>query len=302
MANYIIIGGDKKEYGPITDSDIHQWVAEGRLNGQTMAKGEGEPEWRTLAAFPEFADLFAVHAPAAMVPPAPSTPADWAARDYDLDIGGCISRGWEVVKNNFWPAIGTTALVLVTILIVNQITGLFTSTAVKTMMIDHQVSASGIFLIVFVSILSAPVYVILTGGLVKYYLKLVRGQPAGIADAFSGFGPATGQLILLGVVMNVLTLIGYALCFLPGIYLATAWFFAMPLVMDRGMNFWEAMELSRKMVNKHWFLVFAFLLVFGLLSLSGIFACCVGIFVTLPIGYAALMVAYENIFSDPKAR
>jgi uncharacterized membrane protein len=134
----------------------------------------------------------------------------------------------------------------------------------------------------------------------KYYLTLIRGESAGMGDAFSGFGRSTGQLVLLSLVMNFLMLIGYAFCLIPGIYLAVAWFFSIPLVIDKQMGFWEAMELSRKMVGKHWFLVFAFLLVYGLLSMAGIIACCIGIFVTLPIGIAALMYAYETIFSPPQ--
>ena len=56
------------------------------------------------------------------------------------------------------------------------------------------------------------------------------------------------------------------------------------------------MELSRKVVGKHWFLVFAFLLVIGLLSISGIILCCVGILVSLPVGMIALMYGYEDVF------
>ena len=32
MATYTIIGGDQKEYGPVTGDDLRQWMAEGRLN------------------------------------------------------------------------------------------------------------------------------------------------------------------------------------------------------------------------------------------------------------------------------
>jgi uncharacterized membrane protein len=70
------------------------------------------------------------------------------------------------------------------------------------------------------------------------------------------------------------------------------------------MNFWEAMESSRKLVTKHWFLVFAFLLVIGLLAAAGVIACCIGIFVTMPIFFASIMYAYETIFSgsNPQGR
>ena len=297
---YKIIGIDGQQYGPISADGVRQWIAEGRLNAQSQAQKEGDQDFRPLGGFPEFADALAAgHAPAP--PPAPAAgplPADWLERDYDLDIGGCISRGWELVKNNFWPVVGISALVMLIIGAINQIFGLFTRPVVNTIIEQHRVTASGIFIIFLTIIVSGPIYTIFMAGLLKYYLKLVRGEPATIGDAFSGFGPSIGQLVLLNVVMSLLTLIGYALCLVPGIYLAVAWFFAIPLVIDRRMNFWQAMEASRKMVNRHWFLVFAFLLVYGFLSMAGILACCVGVFVTMPIGLGALMYAYETIFSQ----
>ena len=52
MASYHIIGGDTKEYGPITADDIRLWIAEGRLNAQSLAKSAKDAAWRTLASFP----------------------------------------------------------------------------------------------------------------------------------------------------------------------------------------------------------------------------------------------------------
>jgi len=296
MASYTIIGGDQKQYGPISADELRKWIAEARLNAQTLAKAEGEAEFRPLGGFPEFVDALAIHAPAPDAPPAFAPATDWLERDYELDIGGCISRGWELVKNNFWPVIGVNALVLIIIAAFNQIVGLFTGPIIQGMVRQHQFSLGGILIVLLVTIVSGPIYTIFMAGLFKYYLKLIRGEGARLGDAFSGFGPSLGQLILLNLVMTISTLIGYALCLIPGIYLAVAWFFSIPLVIDRRMNFWEAMEASRKLVNKHWFLVFAFLLVYGLLSMAGLIACCIGIFVTMPIGLGALMYAYETIF------
>jgi hypothetical protein len=58
MANYTIIGGDGKQYGPISAEDLHKWIAEGRLNAQSLAKAESDAEFRPLGTFPEFAILF----------------------------------------------------------------------------------------------------------------------------------------------------------------------------------------------------------------------------------------------------
>ncbi|HXC34953.1 MAG TPA: DUF4339 domain-containing protein [Candidatus Acidoferrales bacterium] len=63
MANYTIIGGDGKQYGPITEGDLRKWIAEGRLNGQSLAKAESDAEFRPISTFPELADVFAPAAP-----------------------------------------------------------------------------------------------------------------------------------------------------------------------------------------------------------------------------------------------
>jgi hypothetical protein len=301
MANYKVIGGDLKQYGPVSAEDVRKWIADGRLNAMSLVQLHGDIEWRQLSTFPEFADAL-TGKPTTLIAPLPTEfPTNGLERDYQLDIGGCISRSWELVKANFWPSVGITALIMLVTMAINQVLGLFTRPAIDAMISEHRVSPGGIAIIVLTTFVSCPIYTVFMAGLFKYYLKLIRGEEAGIGDAFSGFGRSTGQLVLLSLVINILTLIGYVLCLLPGIYLVVAWFFSIPLVIDRQMGFWQAMEASRKMVNKHWFLVFVFLLVYGLLSMAGILACCIGIFVTLPIGLGALMYAYETIFSPPPA-
>jgi GYF domain 2 len=53
---YKIIGADQKEYGPVPIHQIRQWIIEGRVNAQTSARAEGDPEWKPLGAFPDFAE------------------------------------------------------------------------------------------------------------------------------------------------------------------------------------------------------------------------------------------------------
>ena len=65
---YKIIGGDQKEYGPISTEQLRAWIAEGRVNSQTPLQAEGQTGWRPLGEFPEFAAHTAAHVP-------PSQPA-----------------------------------------------------------------------------------------------------------------------------------------------------------------------------------------------------------------------------------
>lgn len=79
---YIVIGGDGKEYGPISGEDLRRWVAEGRLNAQSLAKAESDAEFRPLSAFPEFSHLFGMAAP----PPGIAPPlAAGGGREAALD-------------------------------------------------------------------------------------------------------------------------------------------------------------------------------------------------------------------------
>ncbi|HUZ07386.1 MAG TPA: DUF4339 domain-containing protein [Candidatus Paceibacterota bacterium] len=83
MANYTIIGGDGKQYGPITGDDVRNWISEGRLNAQSLAKPESDAEFRTLATFPEFADVFGAGAQTAGTPP-PLSPIGVGGREVAL--------------------------------------------------------------------------------------------------------------------------------------------------------------------------------------------------------------------------
>jgi uncharacterized membrane protein len=301
---YKIIGADQKEYGPVTAEQLRQWFGEGRVNGQTLIRPEAETEWRPLSSVPEFADLLR-SAPTPSSAPFPSAPGATVAppietvlaRDFNLDIGACISRSWDLFKAHFWPMVGISALIMLISAAINQILSLGSHSVIQRMIMSRQVSPLGISVVAGTSLLGSPIYTVLTAGTFKYYLRLIRGEPASIADAFAGFSPAAGQLILLGLVTGILNLIGFLLCIIPGVYLSVSWVFALPLVIDRGLGFWEAMEVSRRVVSKHWFITFAFLLVIGLLGACGAIACCIGVLVTIPIALAALMYAYEDIFS-----
>jgi hypothetical protein len=85
MAIYTIIGGDQKQYGSVTTDDLRKWIADGRLNAQSLAKEENDTEFRPLSAFPEFAEALA--ATSAPLPPlnAPAAGAD-AGRDAAMQL------------------------------------------------------------------------------------------------------------------------------------------------------------------------------------------------------------------------
>lgn len=51
-----IIGGDGKEYGPVSADDVRRWIGERRLQPNSLASAEGATEWKPLSFFPEFSN------------------------------------------------------------------------------------------------------------------------------------------------------------------------------------------------------------------------------------------------------
>ncbi len=269
-----LIGADGKEYGPTSAEEVRRWIGEGRVNRQTLVQRGGETQWQPLSDLPEFAQELGAEPVAA--PPVMANrykTEEILARDYRLDIGGWLGRGWELVTNHFWLTVGSSALALVL-----------------------QIAVEVIPLLGWVA--TTLFAMVLWGGVDWLFLKLARGQPASFADTFSGFSRALVPLLVLGVITMTLVPIGFLFCLAPGVYLMAIWMlFPALLIMDKGMEFWPAMELSRKVVQRHpwafvWFVVVIFLVFF-----AGFLACGVGAFVTLAITNAAIVYAYEDIFN-----
>lgn len=96
---YFIIGGDGKQYGPISEADLRKWIAEGRLNGQSQARAESEAEFRALATFPEFASSLGI-APPGIAPPLAALPVsgDAAGRVTVPAIGLIVAASISIVE------------------------------------------------------------------------------------------------------------------------------------------------------------------------------------------------------------
>jgi hypothetical protein len=278
---YRIIGADQREYGPIPVDRVRRWIGEGRANAQTKARLEGTTDWRVLGDFVEFGDLLAAQASVSTPPPRIASAevdrmtAEIMARKSELDVWMCFNRGWRLLQDNFWLLVGATAVVL--------LIGLGLAS---------------------VPLVGLPTVVLLgfvfLGGLHWVFLKRARGQRADMADAFAGFSLAFVPLMLAGVVIQLLTAAGLILCIVPGIYLFVIWWGFVPLlVLDKKMDFWPAMELSRKVVHQHGWQVAGLMLAVLVVTIAGLLVFLVGVFLTLPLAIAAVICAYEELFNPP---
>jgi serine/threonine protein kinase/cytochrome c-type biogenesis protein CcmH/NrfG len=211
------------------------------------------------------------------------------ARDYSLNIRHCLRRGWALVRNDFWPLVGMSAFVLVVMSAAASFE-LVLSSGNSSGYPQGKTSILGL-------LLSGP----LMGGLYLYFLKKIRGEAAGVETAFTGFRQPFPHLVIGNFLAGLLTTLGFLCLIIPGIYLLVAWILVIPLIVDKRLEFWPAMQLSRKIVAKHWWKFLGFLTVLALINLAGILVCCVGFFITFPITFAALTYAYEDILGAVKS-
>jgi len=86
-----------------------------RLDEVVLRALEKEPELRYQHASQVKTALETIANTAAPQPgPNAGALAQWIlAADYQLEIKSCIRRGWALVRGNFWPIVGVTALLLV---------------------------------------------------------------------------------------------------------------------------------------------------------------------------------------------
>jgi uncharacterized membrane protein len=193
--------------------------------------------------------------------------AEYLRRNASVDIGNAISRGWQLVMDHMGALIGGSLLAWVVMLALGC-----------------------------VPIVGWILSMVLVGGLYLFFIRRIRGENVEIGDVFSGFSLAFANLALAGLLTWLLTTIGLILCILPGIYLAVGYIFVPALVIDKKLDFWPAMEVSRQVVQKHWWTIFGLAIVLALIVIAGFIACLVGVIIALPVATAALMYAYEDLF------
>lgn len=204
--------------------------------------------------------------------------AEYLNRQSSFDFGRVMVRGVRLVVVEPWSIVGATWLICL-VFVALQLVPLLGWVA--AMVIGPS----------------------LFGGLGYLLVRRFRGEPARVGDLFVAFNDRATvmQLAIAGAVVSLLVAAGILLLILPGIYLAVGYTFTFVLVLDKKLEFWPAMELSRRVVHRHWFAIFFVLLLSAIIAMLGVLAVLVGVVVTLPMAFAAQMSAYEELFGEPPA-
>lgn len=210
---------------------------------------------------------------------AAASPAPAAGEAPPLHYWGLLKRGWSVAWTVRWSLVGFFALFLFLQLLILVLFFRGHPWPAQVLNLASLLTFAGLWL---------------------YALDLLRGQATPLSRFFIGYRRFF-PLLLASIVGGGLIALGFLCLLLPGIYLAIAYAFATPLIVDRGDGFWQALETSRKTVSRQWFSVFGFFLFLLALNIAGMLCFAVGFLVTAWVSFFALAAAYEQLFSGSGA-
>jgi uncharacterized membrane protein len=116
-----------------------------------------------------------------------------------------------------------------------------------------------------------------------------------VGDVFKGFNYFVPAMVA-GILYSLFSSIGFALCLIPGFFVVAALQFPFLLILDKGMDFWPAMETSMDAAKRDWGGYLVFVLLQMLVVFAGVLACFVGLLVAIPVIHAASVAAYQDVF------
>lgn len=215
------------------------------------------------------------------------------AGEYNFSVGEVITESWQKtkgLKGPFWAAAGIVFLIiLVAGFALSAIFGLLGLSNVG------QIGGVGTFTqVLFQLTIMALIYPFMAG-IVMLGVRRSVDLPISWQEVFAYFSYAL-PLVGAAILMSLFIALGFALVVIPGIYLSIAYMMTVPLIVEKNLGVWEAMETSRKAVTRHWFKLFFVLLLMGVIVMLSIIPFGLGLIWTYPMLIAVLGILYREIF------
>ncbi|NEQ95275.1 MAG: hypothetical protein F6K30_00825 [Cyanothece sp. SIO2G6] len=202
-------------------------------------------------------------------------------RNYTLDVGQCLDRGWKISQRYLGGFIGFLLLYA----LFGILAGLPSLLAeVDAPIPDGIVRLASLYWLLIASVLYAGMSIVA--------LQIVRRRRVYFSDFFSGFHQYLPVLLVTQSV-DFLVILGFVFFLIPGLILGALYQLSLPLVLDRGLSFWQAMETSRKIVMSNFFNFLILYLAIAIVNFIGLLLLGVGLLFTIPWSVGMQIAAYE---------
>lgn len=119
-----------------------------------------------------------------------------------------------------------------------------------------------------VQLVAISVTMPMIAGITIMGIRHAQGRSVSAGSILNYFRRAPAA-ILWYLLTTLMISLGYLLLILPGIYLSFAYMFSLPLMIEKDIGAWRALEISRKAVTRLWFRATGFMLLGTLLLMLG---------------------------------
>ncbi|HJZ13236.1 MAG TPA: hypothetical protein VJ521_13860 [Acidobacteriota bacterium] len=231
-----------------------------------------------------------------------------------MDPIACIRNSWELYKSQFTD-IFIASLVIV---LLSSVLGAVPYLGSVASLILNGVFYGGLFHFYLKRIRGqkAEIAEVFTGFQLNPGQLMLGGAVPSLLTLLAAFLPALPFLIafipaaivfsessernieILTSALGAFAIVSLLVCIAVGAFCFLIWMFTLPLIVDKKLDFWQAMEMSRKTVMRNFLKVLGLSILAGLISISGVLLCCIGVLLTMPIGFGAVAFAYEDLFGS----
>lgn len=215
--------------------------------------------------------------------------------NYTLDFSDVLSEAWATTKGIKRYILGSFILIYILVMAVMLVVGgIFGG----LLMGSEPASAHPMVFIVsqlVTQLVFTAIMIPLMAGIFMMCLTHLKGEQVTFGLLF-GYTHKFLPLLGAAILMNIMVTLGFVLLIIPGIYLMIAYLLAIPLVIDKDLGPWEALEVSRKAITKNWFTFFGLYIVMTLILFLSLIPFGLGIIWTLPMFAMMVAVLYRNLF------
>ena len=218
----------------------------------------------------------------------------------------CLKRGWDLIKDEYWLFVGMSLLAVLIgsvapfgILMGPMMCGLNLALLRRisgepvefgTLFKGFDYFADGLIAALLhyvpMMIIIAPFYVILVIAQFGMMASSRGGEPSPAA--------AIGFLSLFAIGMPIMMILM--------ISLSIGFAFAYPLIVGHRLSGANAVKVSFKAGFANFWRLFGLFLLNGLLGIFGVLCCYVGVIFILPVTFAAMVIAYTQVFGSTPQR
>jgi hypothetical protein len=215
----------------------------------------------------------------------------------------CIKAGWNLVRGQYWLFVGMCAVAMIIgqavplgILMGPMMCGLYLGffRVRRGLPIEFGTLFKG-FDYFGQSVIASLLHVIpITAVIIAAYIFLYVGMFATMLAASAAGEDAAAPVAGIGVFL--IFMLFFVVIMLVVILISIGFIFAYPLIVDRGMQGFDAVKLSWRAAFGNFWRLLGMSLLGGLLGIVGYCLCFVGILLVFPITLAAAAAAYEQVF------